>query len=60
MDKIYIAEKRNRDKKEIRLKTKKHKKQNKKVEKLQKTVKNIIINYKKTKDYKITKNSTMN
>ena len=54
MNKTQLAEKRYRDKvkkdkKEIRLNTKRHKKQNKKVRKLKKVEKSTIINYKKQK-----------
>ena len=63
-NKTRSAEKRYRDKlkkdkKGFRLNTKKHKKQNKKIEKLKKTITIIINNYKKQKrqrNYKRKKN----
>ena len=53
-NKTRLAEKRYRDKlkkdkKEIRLNAKKHKKQNKKIEKLKKTMTILIVSYKKQK-----------
>ena len=64
MNKTRLAEKRYRDKrkkvkKEIRLNTKKHKKQNKKISKVKKIIKSTIVNYKKQKsqqNYKRKKN----
>ena len=64
MNKTRLTEKRYRDKlkkdkKEIRLNNKKHKKQIKKLENMKKIIKNIITSYKKRKrqrNYKRKKN----
>ena len=64
MNKTRLAEKRywgklKKDRKEIRLNNKKHKKQTKKIENMKKIIKNIIDSYKKQKsqqNYKRKKN----